>query len=152
VLQYDFEDSIGYWLIRASQAYERAIKTELAPRGITFRQGQVLALLAMEGDLSQAELAEKMHIEPPTLVGVLDRMERDGWITRHDCPGDRRKKLVRPASQAEPVWSEIVSCALRVRARAAGDISDEQMQVLKDLLQRVVANLSAESAVGESVR
>ena len=59
-----------------------------------------------------------MRIEPPTLVGILDRMERDGWIRRD---GDK----TRPPPQADPghaaakpVWTKIVAVAKRVRARA----------------------------------
>ncbi|MEZ6073592.1 MAG: hypothetical protein R3C10_25775 [Pirellulales bacterium] len=44
---------------------------ELTPHGITFRQMQVMAWLMLEGELSQNELASRMIIEPPTLVGVL---------------------------------------------------------------------------------
>ncbi len=118
MLEYDFENSVGYWLIRASQSYERALNSELAPRGITYRQTQVLGWLALQGEMAQSELADRMHIEPPTLVGILDRMERDGWIARVDCPTDRRKKIIRAQEQAEPIWAEIVACALRVRSRA----------------------------------
>ena len=97
---------------------------EVAPHGITYRQSLVLAWLAIEGELSQAELATKMMVEPPTLVGILDRMERDGWITRNSCPSDRRKKLIRATSAAEPVWEKIAEGARRVRALAVEGLSE----------------------------
>lgn len=151
MLQYDFEQSVGCWLIRASQAYERALNAELAPRGITFRQVQVLGWLAHEGDLSQTDLADRMHVEPPTLVGILDRMERDGWISRQDCPTDRRKKLVRVGQQAEPVWAEIVSCAREVRTRATAGLESDQLDTLKNLLDKVFSNLESVSLAKEPV-
>ena len=85
MLDYDFQNSIGYWLCMASHAYERAMNEELTAHGITFRQCQVLAWLALEGEQSQTELATRMNIEPPTLVRVLDRMERDGLVSRSGC-------------------------------------------------------------------
>jgi MarR family transcriptional regulator for hemolysin len=120
VLVYDFEESIGYWLTMATQAFHRALSEEVAPHGITYRQSMVLGWLALEGELSQAELASKMMVEPPTLVGILDRMERDGWITRNGCPSDRRKKLIRATTAAEPVWEKIAHGGRRIRnAQAA---------------------------------
>jgi MarR family transcriptional regulator for hemolysin len=117
---------------------------ELAPHGITYRQSLVLGWLALEGELSQSELASKMMIEPPTLVGILDRMERDGWIARHDCPSDRRKKIVRAVPAAEPVWDKIVQCALRVRRRATDGLTDRQMATLKKLLRKIHHNLKSD--------
>jgi MarR family transcriptional regulator for hemolysin len=140
-MNYDFEDSVGCWLTLATQAYHRAVSEELAPHGITYRQSMVLAWLALEGELSQIELASKLMVEPPTLVGILDRMERDGWIARHDCPTDRRKKLVRATSAAEPVWDQIVQCALRIRGLATQGLDESQLATLKMLLRRVLQNL-----------
>ena len=140
-LEHDLEQSIGYWLTVATQAYHRAVSEELVPHGITYRQSLVLGWLAVEGELSQAELAAKMLVEPPTLVGILDRMERDGWITRNDCPSDRRKKLIRPSAAAEPVWGKILECAARVRARATDGLSQRQLDMLQKLLKQLHNNV-----------
>lgn len=141
-MDYDFNQSIGYWLTLATQAYHRAVCEELAPHGITYRQSMVLGWLAIEGELSQTELANRMMVEPPTLVGILDRMERDGWIARHDCPADRRKKLIRAEPAAEPAWQKIVECALRVRETAIDGLSAAQLATLLTLLQQVHENLA----------
>jgi MarR family transcriptional regulator, transcriptional regulator for hemolysin len=145
VLVYDFEESIGYWLTMATQAFHRALSEEVAPHGITYRQSMVLGWLALEGELSQAELASKMMVEPPTLVGILDRMERDGWITRNGCPSDRRKKLIRATTAAEPVWEKIAHGGRRARARAANGLSPDELETLKLLLERVTQNLGSSS-------
>jgi MarR family transcriptional regulator for hemolysin len=145
VLEYDFDQSVGYWLTVTTQAFHRAIQHELAPYGITYRQLQVLSWLALEGEMSQIELAGKMMIEPPTLVGVLDRMERDGWISRRICAADRRRKLVRAMPEAEPAWETIVQCARRVRARATEGITPRQLATVKKVLGRVRRNLAAAS-------
>jgi MarR family transcriptional regulator for hemolysin len=146
VLLYDFEESIGYWLTVVTQAYHRAVSEEVAPHGITYRQSLVLGWLALEGELSQADLATKMLVEPPTLVGILDRMERDGWITRNGCPSDRRKKLVRATTAAEPAWEKIAESARRVRARATEGLTEQELDTLRQLLGRVNRNLEAHVA------
>jgi MarR family transcriptional regulator for hemolysin len=141
MLNYDFENSVGYWLCSASQAFQKAINDELAPQGITFRQAQVLGCLAHDGPIAQNKLADRMRIEPPTLVGVLDRMERDGWIRRDADPHDRRRKVIQPTLAAKPVWKKIVACALRVRSRATRGLSTADLATLKRLLHIVQENL-----------
>lgn len=150
VLDYDFENSIGFWVMTAAQDYERAINDELAPQGITYRQCQVLGCLSLYGPLAQAELAEKMRIEPPTLVGILDRMERDKWIRRVPCPGDRRKKLIQPLAAAKPVWAKIIVCAKRVRSQATQGLSSTELATLRRLLGKVKSNLKLKSSDREA--
>jgi len=142
VLHYDFEESVGYWLTVTTQLYHRALQAELAPHGITFRQAQVLGWLAVDGELSQSELACKMMVEPPTIVGILDRMERDGLILRRHCTNDRRKKWITSTPKAEPMWEQIIECAQRVRQQSTDGFTDRQKTTLKNLLTRVHENLS----------
>ena len=149
-LQYDFEQSVGYWLTKTTQAYHRAFTEELVQYGITYRQSQVLSWLALEGELTQSQLAAKMVLEPPTLVGILDRMERAGWISRHSCQQDRRKKWIRVTEEAKPVWDKIAQVGKRMRKRATNGISDRQIATLKQLLNRIEQNVQSEDlAVSE---
>ena len=99
LLAHDFESYVGYWICMASRAFERAMNEELAPSGITYRQCQVLAWLAIDGNLSQTDLAERMRIEPPTLVGILDRMEREGWVRRESDAQRPAQKTYRATAQ-----------------------------------------------------
>jgi len=150
VLEYDFENSVGYWICQASHAFQRAFNEELAPQGVTYRQAQVLGCLALEGRLSQTDLADRMRIEPPTLVGILDRMEQGGWIRRDGDKQDRRKKLVQPTAAAKPVWTKIVVAAKRVRERAAHGMTAAQLAQLIKLLGMVQSNLNAAAAQREA--
>jgi len=144
MLHYDFQDSLGYWLCISATAMQEALNDELSRHGITYRQFQVLAWLVHDGrELTQAELATRMMIEPPTLVALLDRMDQQGWITRGSFPGDRRKKLVQPAPAAEAVWEKMVDALLRVRARATERLSPEQIKALKEMLQTIHETLAA---------
>src|SRR5690348_6668127 len=109
----DFENSVGCWVFATMHGLTMAMNEELAALGITYRQWEVLAWISLTGELSQCELADKMSIEAPTLVGVLDRMERSGWIQRVQDEQDRRKKQIRPTEQAGALWTQMVECAHR---------------------------------------
>lgn len=138
---YDFQESLGYWLTVTSQAVHRRLDELLAPQDITFRQSHVIGWLALLGEAPQCELAKRMLIEPPTLVRLLDHMERRGWIERVEAPSDRRQKLVRLTAAAEPVWDRIVASARQVRREAAEGLTGEEVQVLNHLCERILGNL-----------
>lgn len=151
MLDYDFENSIAYWVCMTSRAFEQALNEELAPHGITYRQWQVLGWLALEGALSQSQLADHLRIEAPTLVGILDRMERDGWLVRQPDPEDRRKKLIHPTPKVKPVWNQIAVCARKVRSRAAEGLTEEELKTARKILAHMQANLRSEKWIKEPV-
>lgn len=151
MLEHDFEQSVGFWIGMTSRVLERALNEELAPHGITSQQWQVLGWLALEGQLTQAELAERMRLEAPTLVGILDRMERDGWIVRQPSATDRRKKLICPTPRVQPVWRKIMSGIRRVRARAFRGLTPQRMKLVIKVLAAIQENLRTEKMVREAV-
>ncbi|TWT39662.1 MarR family winged helix-turn-helix transcriptional regulator [Blastopirellula retiformator] len=141
MIRFDFEKSVGYWIFSTGHMLSRAMNEELSTHGITYRQWEVLAWLSYHGEITQSELAEQMRIEAPTLVGVIDRMERDGWITRETDPCDRRKKIIRATDKVRPVWEQMVNCALSVRARAIVGIPEEDLEVMRRTLSAMRDNM-----------
>ena len=148
---YDFDESLGYWLTITTQAWHHVMMERLAPDGITYRQMHVIGWLKLEGELSQAELARKMMIEPPTLVRILDRMEAADLLRRIDDPVDRRRRNLRLTLRSEPIWERITECARELRAAAATGLSPAEVAQLKKLLRKVHANLGVEEAVPQPV-
>jgi DNA-binding MarR family transcriptional regulator len=56
---------------------------------------ECLDLVTRHGPLSPSELARRAGLHPATMTGVLDRLERGGWIVRDRDPADRRGVLIR---------------------------------------------------------
>lgn len=55
----------------------------------------LMAVVAEEG-LTSRQIARRVHVSASTLVGVLDRLEGKGWITRVRDPRDRRRIHIVP--------------------------------------------------------
>lgn len=141
VLEYDVAQDIGYALTQTTRVYEQALNAELAPYGVTVRQSQVLGWLRKKGNLPQCQLARLLGIEPVTLSGVLERMERDGLIVRIADRSDRRRKLICLNQCAEELAETAVECSARVCARAVQGLSPEEIDALRELLKRILENL-----------
>lgn len=142
--KHDFEKSFMLWVRLASHLFSVSFNNELSGTGITLRQAQVLSCLEMKGELAQNEIAAQLQIEPPTIVRILDRMERDGWIERLPSPQDRRKKIIRATKKAASKWNIIVECGCRIEKKAAANLSQSQLDTMKDLLRIVCNNLGSE--------
>lgn len=144
MIEYDFEKSVSYWVGLTSHQFEVALNNELSVTGVTLRQVQVLACLGLYKESAQNELAMQLRIEPPTLVRILDRMERDGWIERCGSPQDRRKKIIRPTEKATAKWAEIVECGEQMEKQATAGLNEAQLKTLRDTLAAIRRNLGIE--------
>jgi DNA-binding MarR family transcriptional regulator len=54
-----------------------------------------LDLISRHGPLSPSALARRAGLHPATMTGILDRLERGGWIARERDPSDRRVIVIR---------------------------------------------------------
>lgn len=147
MLDYDFDSSVGFWIATANQAYMRLFHDRLAPHGITFRQAQVLGWLAVDGPMSQTSLASRMLVEPPSLVGILDRAEEAGLIERRPCADDRRVKFIHAMPTAKRVWKKIADVGREIRKQATDGMTPSEVETLHRLLQKVKENVSQETSV-----
>ena len=139
--EYDVAQDIGFALTQAARAYQQAMNAELAPYGVTVRQSQVVGWFRKNGDLSHCQLARFLRIDPATLAGVMERMERDGLILRIVDRSDRRRKLIRLNHHAEELGETVVECSARVCARAVQGLSPQEIDALRRLLKRILQNL-----------
>ncbi len=87
--------------------------------------------------LTQIELARQLDIEAPTLVRLLDRLERKQWIERRPIAGDRRiRHIVLTASACELIRT-ILPLVRAVRDEAFADLNADQRLACLRALQQV---------------
>jgi DNA-binding MarR family transcriptional regulator len=98
-MQDKLERSLGYALVRAFRAANRAFNRALQPHGLSAEQAHILLALWIEGPMKVGELQKILALGSGTLTGALDRMEKAGLIRRVADPGDGRAWRVEPTSQ-----------------------------------------------------
>ncbi len=133
---------LDYWILLVGKELERVGNAALEPHGVTYRQVQVIGALIVFGDMSQTELAERVQVEPSSVVRLVDRMERDGWIVRQPSPTDRRVKMLKLTDQVEPIWEKVVEAGMATREKAIRGISQTRLNALKKTLSDIYDNLA----------
>jgi MarR family transcriptional regulator for hemolysin len=131
-------EQIGLLLNDTSRAWHAKLDGRLRPLGLSQGKWRTLVHLSKGGDqLSQSELAARMAIEEPTLVGLLRRLENDGWIKRQGASHDRRCKNVRLARKSGTVLDQIFDTARRLRHELIADIPKRDLQTCMRVLRRI---------------
>ncbi len=85
-----FKDCICFQLGKTVRNVTRAYREEIASLGLTHGQFFLVVAIMEEEGLLPSELAEKTFQDRATITGLLDRLEKDGWIERKPDNRDRR--------------------------------------------------------------
>jgi MarR family transcriptional regulator for hemolysin len=110
--------------------------------GLTLPRARVLFALSRRGPLSQTDLAQELEIETPTLVRVLDGMEKQSLIVRRPEGSDRRVKLVHVTEDGTRVGRNVQALAADLRGQLVVNIDERDLDVALRVLQRLNGNLS----------
>lgn len=126
---------------RVSRRWRTRLDERLKHTGLTQARWIVLLQLSQAGAMSQRELADRVGVEGPTLVRVLDKLEGQGLVERRADDGDRRAKQIHLTEAATPVLGEISRISTQLRQELLADIAGEEltrtMQVLKVIADRL---------------
>ncbi|HET6246806.1 MAG TPA: MarR family transcriptional regulator [Tepidisphaeraceae bacterium] len=149
------EDLAFRSLLRTLGLIERVMHPYFANFGITGSQWGVLrALDRAEADglpgLRLTDLSERLVIRPPSVTGVIDRLERLGLVKRLSVPGDLRVKQVTLTAKARQVLQRILCGHAGQIDSVLGGLSSGDQQDLHRLLAKLNSHLE-EMADAEEV-
>ena len=131
-------EQIGLLLNDTWRLWRAKLDGRLKPLGLSQGKWRTLVHLAKGGDqLSQSELAARMMIEEPTLVGLLRRLEDDGWIKRRGASHDRRCKTVRLARKSSTVLTQIFDTAQQLRHELIATVPERDLQTCMRVLTKI---------------
>jgi DNA-binding MarR family transcriptional regulator len=133
------EDSLGYLINRTARAFANRLAAEIRPFDVGIGQWAVLLHLWGNDGMTQAQLARRVAIEQPTMVRTIDRMERDGLVTRTPDPTDRRAMRITLTERAWKLRDELVPLAAKINVEATEPLTDAEVATLRRLLARLVA-------------
>jgi DNA-binding MarR family transcriptional regulator len=117
----------------------------LRPLGVSAAGGLVLGILRDRGSMTPSELGERMVVTRATVTGVVDSLERRGYVRRSANPADRRSLLVELTPAGFTVVQEVRTLIHRNEKTWMAVLSDDELHAYIDLLHRVQDSVGASS-------
>ena len=97
-----------------------------------------LDLINRYGPLSPSTLVERASLHPATMTGILDRLERGGWVVRERDPEDRRAVRVRALRDRNAELVRLYGGMNSSMSEICASYSVSELIVLADFLRRTV--------------
>jgi len=97
---------------------------------------QCLDLIDSRGALNPGTLARMAGVHPATLTGVIDRLERAGWIVRERDPSDRRGVILQPVPGRRADVLRLASGMNAEVAKICADYSSDDLELIAGFLRR----------------
>ena len=125
--------------------FHEAIASRL---GISSAEWKCLGILDQHGPLTAGRLAELSGLTTGAITGIVDRLERAGYVGRERHPTDRRSVIVRPLKltrlkeQVAPVFASLGRTMQAIHER----FSKSELAIIGDYMDRVTEALREETA------
>ena len=123
---------IGYLIKRINDKLKVKADADLKSHELTLTQSRVLAFLNSEdGQATQKEIEDFLEVSHPTVVGIVSRMEQNGFVTTWFDPENRRNKIV-----------QLTESSRKIGADLDRTIQEQEKSMLKGLSQGQISELA----------
>lgn len=142
---------IGLRIKHISVALDQMRTEQIAELGLTSSQGLVLRYLNRHrGEpIYPSDLVRRFGLSQPTVTGILRRLEDKGFLEFQADRDDRRRKSIAATPKALCCHRQIVAGLQRSEDLLVGGMSEEEIDRLCQLLDKVLANIRRAGALPE---
>ena len=136
---------IFYSLDKAIRRYRRMAQATIDRAGldITVDQWLVLRVLLEHDDLTQHDIAEHVFKDQASVARILALLTRRGLLSAVPLPHDGRRSQLRVTEAGYRILDAVQPIILQNRARALAGVSEEELALLRPVLERIALNCTA---------
>lgn len=131
----------------AARTWRQALDRRLRHLGMGQASWLAIATIAKSGNVppSQAELAARLGVEAPTMVSMIDRLVKSGYVLRQPSETDRRVKQVVLTEDGQKIYTSVKAEANALRHELLRGLDRQRLADAADVLEAVIAAAEAEA-------
>ena len=136
-------DSVGLLIKKIHDATGAIANTELKELNLTISQSQVLYFLhQVKGQsVSVREIEKEFCIKHTTALGIVNRLQRKGFIQSHGSPSDKRVRIIEITREGETIHQAISQKFSAMETVSLQGIAQNELKSLKKMLATIHSNL-----------
>jgi DNA-binding MarR family transcriptional regulator len=130
-------DRVGELMPAISREFLRSQTMDFYKVKITLPQCVILGTLDKNEESNMSELAKGMNVTTAAMTGVIDRLVRDGYVTRENDPDDRRVIKVRLTAKGDKVAKMLHEHRRQMTMKLLGVLSEQEREDYLKILTRI---------------
>jgi MarR family transcriptional regulator for hemolysin len=132
----DLEERFSGALHNTSRAWRQALDRRLKYLGVSQASWMTIAVAAKARvPLSQSELADRLAVEGATMVAMVDRLVKAGFVIREPSTTDRRVKRVVLTRAGNVLYDKVREEAAAFRKELLADLDPKKLLLATELLE-----------------
>jgi len=140
-MSFKLDEHTGVLIKKAARLFERVANINLDELGVTYAQTIFLVRLWEKDGQNQMELTKSAGLKQPTVVRILDRMERDKLIKRMRNKNDKRSYHFYLTEKAKKACQKLESHGNMMQAIATNSLETVNIKHLNQQLLYIIHNL-----------
>jgi len=141
VLAEEMNRNVGFLVNDIARLISAEYNRMMKPLGLTRAQWRVIVHLHREDGLTQVELARLLGTGKVAVGGLVNRLEKSGWVKRRIDPDDRRANRVFLTEKGHAIEGDMMSTGRILTTRILSGLSEEERRRLTELLLVVKQSL-----------
>lgn len=130
-------------LTKVSRKMRTLFDARVREQGLTLARARILLLLAKQDGLTQSQLAEALEVEQPSVVSLIDALEKNGLVLRGAVEGDRRAKAIHLTDKAREQADNLLTYIAELRRQVLGGVEKSDLSAATRVLQQVSGKIGA---------
>ncbi|GGE38905.1 MarR family transcriptional regulator [Agaricicola taiwanensis] len=124
-------------LVKVNRQIRTLFNARAKSFGLTHSRARLILHLAKNGEATQTQLADAMDVEQPTMVRLIDGLEKIGLLERQVMENDRRSKRVVLTEAASTQADGVLSFSNQLRNEILEEIDEEDLLAAIRVLRAV---------------
>lgn len=133
---------IGMLLKQINDKLKITADNSLKESGLTISQTRVMQIIHEKGgEITQKEIEASLQVSHPTVVGIVSRLEKNGYLSCRVDECDRRNKIVSVTDKARQIAKIMYDGRENVEKRLLKGLSDKEVSELRRMLEILYNNM-----------
>lgn len=134
-------DKIAIWLKFVNLECDKLSVEILEPYDLTLTQYKVLKFLLInpQGTIWQVDIKEYFYIRNPTVIRILQSLEKKELIERQVNPHDSRSKIICLTEKAKSMENLLYQLGDKLEKKLTSNLTDEDKRELLRLLKKLLS-------------